>query len=428
MIAHCICSFTTFLDYIPNISKLFWITFRNSLDFLGFYIIYLYLYENILVEMIERLLQNKIKEKFFKGKAIIILGPRQVGKTTLIKELTSQNENVLWLNGDEPDVQAIFTNISAARLKSILGGKNILVIDEAQRIENIGIRLKLVTDTLKDIQLIASGSSSFELSNKVNEPHTGRKWEYNLFPLSFSEMVNHHGLLEEKRLLPQRLLYGYYPEVVCNPGEEKERLKLLSDSFLYKDILSWEQIQKPDKLISLMQALAFQVGSQVSFNEIGQLCGLDSKTVEKYISLLEKTFIIFRLGSFSRNLRNELKSSKKIYFWDNGIRNSLIANFNPVELRTDTGALWENYIISERIKYLNYFNIWNNKWFWRTKEQKEIDYIEEYDGNIYAYEFKWNEMKKYKIPKSFSDTYPNASFKVVNKDNMEEFVLRLLKH
>lgn len=373
--------------------------------------------------MIERLLQNKIKEKFFKGKAIIILGPRQVGKTTLIKELTSQNENVLWLNGDEPDVQAIFTNISAARLKSILGGKNILIIDEAQRIENIGIRLKLVTDTLKDVQLIASGSSSFELSNKVNEPLTGRKWEYNLFPLSFSEMVNHHGLLEEKRLLPQRLLYGYYPEVVCNPGEEKERLKLLSDSFLYKDILNWEQIQKPEKLISLMQALAFQVGSQVSFNEIGQLCGLDSKTVEKYISLLEKTFIIFRLGSFSRNLRNELKSSKKIYFWDNGIRNSLIANFNPVELRTDTGALWENFIISERIKYLNYFNIWNNKWFWRTKEQKEIDYIEESDGNIYAYEFKWNEMKKYKIPKSFSETYPNASFKVVNKDNMEEFVL-----
>jgi predicted AAA+ superfamily ATPase len=211
--------------------------------------------------------------------------------------------------------------------------------------------------------------------------------------------------------------------VVCNPGEEKERLKLLSDSFLYKDILSWEQIQKPDKLISLMQALAFQVGSQVSFNEIGQLCGLDSKTVEKYISLLEKTFIIFRLGSFSRNLRNELKSSKKIYFWDNGIRNSLIANFNPVELRTDTGSLWEIHTFSERIKYLNYFNIWNNKWFWRTKEQKEIDYIEEYDGNIYAYEFKWNEMKKYKIPKSFSDTYPNASFKVVNKDNMEEFVL-----
>lgn len=373
--------------------------------------------------MIERFLTNKVKEKFFKGKAIIILGPRQVGKTTLIHELTDNNVNVLWFNGDEPDVQALFENISATRLKALLGKKNILVIDEAQRIEDIGIRLKLITDTIKDVQLIASGSSSFELANNVSEPLTGRKWEYNMFPLSFAEMVAHHGLLEEKRLLSQRLLYGYYPDVINHPGEEKEILKLLSDSFLYKDILSWEQIKKPDNLVKLLQAISFQVGSQVSYNELGQLCGIDSKTVEKYILLLEKTYVIFRLGSFSRNLRNELKNSKKIYFWDNGIRNSVIANFNQIELRNDTGALWENFIVSERLKFLNYSGLWANKWFWRTKEQKEIDYIEEYDGNLYAYEFKWNDKQKFNIPKAFSDNYTNADFKLINRDNLDEFIL-----
>ena len=252
-----------------------------------------------------------------------------------------------------------------------------MVIDEAQRIEDIGLRLKLITDQINDVQLIATGSSSFDLANKINEPLTGRKWEYKIYPISFKEMVNHHGLLEEKRMLPHRLIYGYYPEIVNNPGEEKEILKQLSDSYLYKDILMWEQIKKPDKLLKLLQALAFQVGSQVSYNELAQTCGMDSKTVEKYIILLEQTFIIFRLGSFSRNLRNELKNSKKIFFYDNGIRNALIANFSPAETRTDIGALWENFLISERVKALHYSNKWSNYWYWRTKEQKEIDRSEE---------------------------------------------------
>jgi uncharacterized protein len=373
--------------------------------------------------MIERLLEETINEKLFKGKAIIVMGPRQVGKTTLLKKLMGLNENVLWLNGDEPDVQALFHNLSATRVKSILGKRNIMLVDEAQRIENIGLRLKLITDTLPEIQLIATGSSSFELANKVNEPLTGRKWEYNMFPLSFSEMVKHHGLLEEKRLLPHRLLYGYYPDVVSHPGEEKEILRQLSDSFLYKDVLAWEQIQKPDKLIKLLQAIAFQVGSQLSYSELGQLCGLDSKTVEKYILFLEKSYVLFRLGSFSRNLRNELKNSKKIYFWDNGIRNALIANFNQIELRTDLGALWENYLIVERIKCLNYTRRWTNYWFWRTKEQKEIDYIEESDGIIHAYEFKWNSYAKVKMVKSFSEAYPQSTFDVIHPDNFEEFLL-----
>ncbi len=379
--------------------------------------------EEIFTEMIERILENTIKEKLFRGKAIILMGPRQVGKTTLLKSIISSEENYLWLNGDEPDVQALFLNISASRLKSILGKKKMLIIDEAQRIENIGLRLKLVTDSLSDIQLIATGSSSFELANKVNEPLTGRKWEYNMFPLSFSEMVNHHGLLEEKRMMPHRMLYGYYPDVVCNPGDEKEILRQLSDSYLYKDVLSWEQIQKPDKLIKLLQAISFQVGSQVSYNELGQICGLDSKTVEKYINLLEKSFVIFRLGSFSRNLRNELKNSKKIYFYDTGIRNALIANFNQLELRADIGALWENFLVSERIKYLHYSRKWSNYWFWRTREQKEIDYIEESDGIVRAYEFKWSNTAKVKPVKQFFQAYETAELTVVNRDNYEEFLL-----
>lgn len=373
--------------------------------------------------MITRLLENRIKQKLGRGKAILIMGARQVGKTTLLHNLFEEERQVLWLNGDETDVQALFENISATRLKAIFGNKTYVIIDEAQRIPNIGLRLKLITDQIPDVQLIATGSSSFDLANKVNEPLTGRKWEYKMYPLSFGEMVEHHGLLDEKRLIPHRLIYGYYPEIVANPGEEKELLKELSDSYLYKDILMWEQIKKPDNLLKLLQAIAFQVGSQVSYSELGQICSMDSKTVEKYITLLEQTFIIFRLSSFSRNLRNELKNSRKIYFYDNGIRNALIANFSQVETRTDTGALWENFLISERIKYLQYSGAWTNYWFWRTRDQKEIDFIEESDGQIKAYEFKWNPKAKYKKPISFLSTYQGSSFEIIHPGNVETFIL-----
>lgn len=372
--------------------------------------------------MIKRFLTDVIKSKLFKGKAIILMGARQVGKTTVLRNIFEKETQLLWLNGDELDVQELFANASADRLKSIFGNHKIVIIDEAQRIADVGLRLKLITDNLPNIQLIATGSSSFELANKINEPLTGRKWEYKMFPLSFGEMVAHHGLLTEKRLLRHRMVYGYYPDIVNSQGEEKELLKQLSDSYLYKDILMWEQIQKPDKLLKLLQALAYQLGSQVSYHELGQLCGLDSKTVEKYILLLEQTFVIFRLGSFSRNLRNELKSSKKIYFYDNGIRNALIANFSEVENRTDVGALWENFLVGERIKHINYSNNWVNFWFWRTKAQKEIDFIEEADGKINAYEFKWNESKKAKAPISFLNAYPDSTYKVVHPQNFEDFI------
>jgi predicted AAA+ superfamily ATPase len=370
--------------------------------------------------MIERQIEDQIRRKIGTGKAIIIMGARQIGKTTLLKRIFS--ENALWLNGDESEVRNLFSNISAVRLKALIGKQNTIVLDEAQRIEDIGLKLKLITDNLPDIQLVATGSSSFELANKINEPLTGRKWQYQMFPLSFAEMVNHHGLLQEKMLLNHRLLYGYYPDIVNNQGEEKELLQQLSDSILYKDILKFDNIQKTDKLIKLLQALAYQVGSQVSYNELAQLCSIDSKTVEKYIMILEQAYIIFRLKPYSRNLRNELKNTRKIYFYDNGLRNALIADFRQVEMRTDVGALWENFMISERIKHLNYNGLWANNWFWRTVEQKEIDYLEEADGQLSAYEFKWNVDAKAKFPKQFTETYPNSTFTVIHRNNFEDFL------
>lgn len=372
--------------------------------------------------IISRHIKSILMDKISDGKAIILLGARQTGKTTLLKDLFPESPQTLWLNGDELDIQTLFENISATRLKALFRGKTTVVIDEAQRINNIGLRLKLITDQISDIQLIATGSSALNLANQVNEPLTGRKWEYHLYPLSFSEMVDHHGILEEKRMLPERLVYGYYPEVVTRIDSKKEILKQLSDSYLYKDILMWEQIKKPDRLLKLLQALAFQIGNQVSYQELGEISGIDRKTVEKYIQLLEQTFVIFRLSSFSRNLRNELKNSKKIYFYDNGIRNALIANFSEIEMRQDVGALWENWLVSQRLFRNHYQSIWTNSWFWRTLEQKEIDYVEEKDGIITGFEFKWNPSAKVRLHQSFLNTY-HANINIIHRENFEEFLL-----
>lgn len=373
--------------------------------------------------MIERLLYKTIENKLFAGKIIILTGARQVGKTTLLKQLLRQKEGVLWLNGDELQVQNLFANASADRLLSEFSNSKIVILDEAQRIENIGLRLKLIADSDSEVQVIATGSSAFELANKVNEPLTGRKWEYQMFPLSFGEMVAHHGKLKEMRMLPRRIIYGYYPEVVTNDGNEVEILKLLTDAYLYKDILSWESIKHPDKLQTLLRALAYQVGSQVSYNELSQMCSMDSKTVERYINLLEQCYIIFRLPSFSRNLRHELKSSRKIYFYDNGIRNVLIADYRAPEVRQDIGALWENFVIAERMKSNEYYHRWVNRYFWRTKQQQEIDYLEEGGGNLHAYEMKWNPRAKASITKTFTDAYPNTDFQVITPDNIADFLL-----
>jgi predicted AAA+ superfamily ATPase len=374
--------------------------------------------------MIERQLQEQIEKHLGSDKAIIIIGARQVGKSTLLNSIFSNMENVMWLNGDDADVQELFRNMTAARMKAFLGKKKFLVVDEAQRIPDIGLRLKLVTDQIPGVQVFATGSSSFQLSSKVNESLTGRKREFQMFPLSFKEMVNNTDLLTEMRMLPHRLIYGYYPEIVTAVGDEKEVLRELSTSYLYKDILQMDGIAKPDKLVKLLQALAYQIGSQVSYREIGQLIDLDPKTVEKYIDIFEKSYIIFRLGSFSRNLRNELKSSRKIYFYDLGIRNAVIADFRPIEMRNDKGALWENFAIAERMKKISYDREFRNVWFWRTTQQKEIDLIEEADGELTAFEFKWNNEKgKVKMPSQFEAAYRDVKFSVITPANIDQFLL-----
>lgn len=374
--------------------------------------------------MIIRSIEENITPLLGGRKAIIIMGARQVGKSTLLSQMLGSREDVIWMNGDEPDIQDLFQEMTSTRIKTILGNKKILVVDEAQRIPNIGLRLKLITDQIPEVQVIATGSSSFELANKVNESLTGRKREFKMFPLTFCEMAKHTSFLEESRLIPHRLVYGYYPEIVANPGDERATLKELTDSYLYKDILTLESIKKPDKLTRLLKALALQIGSQVSYNEIGNLIGLDSKTVEKYIDILEKSFIIFRLGSYARNQRNELKSSRKIFFWDLGIRNAIIGNLSQIENRTDAGELWENFIIAERLKKNAYSGSFAQSYFWRTRQQSEIDYIEEEDGKLSSFEFKWNERKaNVKCPEVFKNAYPETTFKVITPKNIEEFLM-----
>jgi uncharacterized protein len=374
--------------------------------------------------MINRLIEEKIIKRLSDQKAIILLGARQVGKSTLMDQLRERfvQPVTLW-NGDEADIRNLLKEPTSTKLKSLIGNAGTLIIDEAQRIADIGLVLKLIVDNIKTVKVIATGSSAFELANKTNEPLTGRKWEYQLFLFSFAEMVAHDGLLQEKRLLEQRLVYGYYPEIVNNPGEEVQRLKQLADSYLYKDILIWERILKPDKLEKLLQALAFQVGNEVSYNELGQLAGLDNQTVEKYIQLLEKAYIVFRLGALSRNLRNELKKSRKIYFYDNGLRNAIINKFNPASLRDDVGALWENFMISERKKHLEYSEIHCLQYFWRTHAQQEIDYVEEKDGAIQAFEFKWNPKSTVRFAQSFINAYHPTETNVINPANFEDFLI-----
>ena len=374
--------------------------------------------------MITRAIEENIRKEVRAGrKAVILLGARQVGKTTLLRSLFDESGDVLWLNGDASNTRVLLTAQSVEQLRVIIGKHKIIVIDEAQRVPDIGIVLKLIIDNIPQVKVVATGSSSLDVASKTAEPLTGRKRQFTLFPFSFAEMVEYHGLLSEMNLIPHRLIYGYYPDIVNSPGEERRLLQELSDSYLYKDILTLDKIKKSEQLTRLLRALAFQIGSQVSYSELGQLCGLDNKTVDKYISVLEQTFVIFRLGSYSRNLRNELKASRKIYFTENGIRNALVADFRPVDLRDDIGKLWENFLVSERFKRNEYAESYANPWFWRTQAQQEIDYLEEQDGHLSAYEFKWNPSAKTKQPKAFQAAYPESSFKVIHNDNYTDFLL-----
>jgi hypothetical protein len=364
---------------------------------------------------------EKLEKRLGKGKAIVILGPRQVGKTTLIHTLLKDKE-YLFLNADDPQVRASLTNPNTEELKLIVGDYKYLFIDEAQLIPNIGRTLKIITDTMQEVQLVVSGSSSLDLANQLNEPLTGRKREFQLFPISWKELEDKEGYLAAKQQLKHRLIYGFYPEVLNSKGDEPEVLKELMSSYLYKDILALGGIRKPQFLEKLVKALALQLGSEVSYNELSQLVGVDKNTISNYIDLLEKGFVLFRLGSLSGNIRNEIKTNQKIYFYDVGIRNAVIGNFSAIENRTDIGGLWENFLIAERIKQIAYSGKIQSNYFWRTKQQQEIDWVEESAGKISGFEFKWNPKAKVKIPKKFMETY-DAEVKVYTSENFREFVV-----
>jgi predicted AAA+ superfamily ATPase len=374
--------------------------------------------------MIKRALQDLLKSRIDYKKAIIVLGPRQVGKTTLITEIASALKgDHLYINGDDPAIRAAWSNPSQLFINNYIGNYKVVVIDEAQRLENIGLSAKMIIDAKKDIQLFISGSSALEIANKINEPLTGRKWEYRLFPLSWNEIKEHFSFAQTLPRLEDFLITGMYPEVVTSQqSDAREILTNLAGSYLYKDILDVGGIRKPDLLLKLLQALAWQVGNEVSYNELAQTIGADKATVSSYIELLEKVFVVFRLNPFSRNLRNEINTTRKIYFYDNGVRNTIINNFAPINQRNDIGALWENFMISERKKQLAYNGFYGNIYFWRNTNQAEIDYIEEQDGKLSAYEFKWNPKAKASFPEAFITAYNPVNTQVIHRENYWEWI------
>lgn len=373
--------------------------------------------------MIKRLQMSYAMERLFKGKAFIIYGPRQAGKTTFSEMLLDEiGKKVLRLNGDDSDTRELLAQPNATLLKGMLAGHDVLFIDEAQRIPDVGLAIKIVTDQVKNVQVIATGSSSFELAGQINEPLTGRKYEMMLLPFAWQELVDHSDFITERRLLEQRLIYGSYPEIVTAPSAAGEHLKLITDSYLYKDLFALEQVKKPLLLEKIVKALALQVGSEVNVNELSQLVGADNKTVEKYITLLEQAFVIFTLHAFSGNVRNEIRKSRKIYFFDNGIVNAVTGNFNPLRQRTDVGRLWENYLVSERKKWLFINQLNASTYFWRTTQQQEVDYVEQRGDALLAAEFKWNPAAKRKFPLTFTKAYPHAECTLFSTENYHEFL------
>jgi len=372
--------------------------------------------------MILRTITSLIISKIGTGKAIMIIGPRQVGKTTLILSQL-QGKEFAFFNGDDPSVRTNLDTPNTKEIEQLIAGKKIVFIDEAQRIKNIGLTLKIITDQFKDVQLWISGSSSFDLLNELNEPLTGRKWEYELFPISWEEYENHVGYIQAKQSLNNRLVYGMYPEVInAKAGSEKEVLRNLVNSYLYKDILSHGDIRKPEILEKLVQALALQIGSEVNYNELSQLVSISKDTIQRYIEILEKGYILFRLRSFNKNVRNEIKRGRKIYFYDNGIRNAIVGEFSNPKLRSDVGMLWENFLISERVKQNSYKMTFAKPYFWRTRQQQEIDYVEQQGLKMSAYEFKWNSRANSKFSKTFLKAY-DAKTEIINQDNFRDFVI-----
>lgn len=376
--------------------------------------------------MIKRAIEDRINNALTKKKTVTIMGARQVGKSTLAGAIIPNNAKVLEINGDNTDVQTMFVNVDEAKMKILIGNNDFLFVDEVQKIENIGNMLKIVAEKFQAVRTIVTGSSAFQLAEAVNESLTGRKREFKLYPLSFKEMAEETSVLEESRLIDHRLIYGYYPEVVTSPGYEKEVLKELIDSYLYKDVMEENSIAKPDKLVKLVQALAFQIGSTISATELSGLVGIDAKTVERYIEILEKSYIIFTLPSYAKNQRNELKFARKLYFWDMGIRNAVIGNMAPVSLRSpeELGHMWENFVIAERRKRNEYAGrTFVQHYFWRTQQKKEVNLIEIEDGVMTGFEVKRKEGKRVGAPAQFSKAYPDAKFECITPSELIEFLM-----
>jgi predicted AAA+ superfamily ATPase len=367
---------------------------------------------------------ENLRQLIIPGKVIVIYGPRRVGKTTLLKKyLESENNSVLFVNGDDIIVRQYLESQSIQTLRDFVGDHRLLVVDEAQYVEKIGLNLKLIVDHIPEIKVIVTGSSSFDLARDVGEPLTGRKYVLKLFPLSQMEISKIEKRHETTASLESRLIYGSYPEVVIirDNRRREDYLRELIQSYLFKDILALEGIRYANKLVRLLQLLAFQIGKQVSFTELGKQLSMSKNTVERYLDLLEKVFVIYRLSGFSRNLRKEITKSQRYFFYDTGVRNALIGNFNPLAVRNDLGELWENYIITERMKRQEYLRKVTNSYFWRTYDKKEIDLVEERQGRLFGYEVKWKK-ERVKIPRDWTSGYPDAAFEVIHRENYLKFI------
>jgi len=373
--------------------------------------------------IINRIYQN-LNNFLEPGKALVVYGPRRAGKTTLINEYLKQTGYKYKLDsGDNLKTREIIGSEDISMISEFLSGYELYVIDEAQKIPKVGEGLKIITDHLPSMRIIATGSSSFELSGQIGEPLTGRKNQLFLFPLSQMELLSLHNKFELKEKLSEYLVFGSYPEIVTSETKAKKinRLRELAESYLLKDILELDKVKNSKTILDLLRLVSFQIGSEVSLNELGKQIGADTKTVGRYLDLLEKSFILYNLRGYSRNLRKEITKKSKYYFLDNGIRNAIISNFNDISLRDDVGRLWENFLVSERLKKQHYTPIYANNFFWRTWEKQELDWIEEREGRLFAYEFKFKK-ERFKQPKLFLNTYPEASITLVNRENYLDFI------
>lgn len=376
-----------------------------------------------MMEHIRRAIEGRIEHSLGRGKAVVVYGARRVGKTTLVQTIEKRrSEPSRYLNCDEPDVRRALTGATSTAMKAFIGDAKLVILDEAQRVQDIGLTIKLLVDTYPAMQVIATGSSSFELSNRIREPLTGRAYEFQLHPFSVGELMAETSWNEQHRLLERRLVFGMYPEIVLRPDEAAQTLRTIAGNTLYRDALEYGGIRHSDVLERLVQALALQIGHEVSYNELASLVGVEKRTVARYVRLLEQAFVVFRLGPFSRNLRNELKRFRKIYFYDTGIRNAIINNFNPLHLRQDVGQLWENWLVMERLKRNQNDGRSPSTYFWRTQSQQELDYLEAEGGRIAAYEFKWKG-KTVRVPSAFREGYPHAEVSCVTHEAYREFVL-----